>query len=204
MKKYWVLLFLFIALSIYVKVVGEQNIYLNVEVFKLINYHHLGILNPVMVFFSEYGREYVWIPVTAILLAFKKTRRVAITLAASFILAIILGEASKYLVAQLRPFYYISPDYLLVPKPHDYSYPSGHALIVGDGATVLAFTTPKRIWVPLFIEALLVSYSRVYVGVHWPLDILGGWLLGSWIALFTVNMEKLGVLRPFERALKAE
>ena len=204
MKRYWVLLILFLALTIYVKLIGEQNIPLNVEVFKLINYHQYTPLNLVMVFLSKYGREYVWIPVTAILLVFKKTRRIAITLAASFILAIILGEASKYLVAQMRPFYYITPDYLLVPRPHDFSYPSGHALIVGDVSMVLAFTSPKWVWVPLFVEALLVSYSRVYVGVHWPLDILGGWLLGGWIALFTIDMEGRGLLRPFERALKAE
>jgi len=198
MKWYWSLLALFLILSLIVKLVGEQNIQANVYVFQLINYHQITSLNPIMVFFSKYGREYVWIPLTAVLLIFKKTRRIAITLAASFIVAIILGEASKLLIAQPRPFYYIHAN-LLVPEPHDYSYPSGHALIVGDGALVLLQTSPKWLWIPMFIEALIVSYSRVYVGVHWPLDILSGWLLGGWIAYFTIDMEKRGVLKPVEK-----
>lgn len=192
--------------SAYLKIVGEQSFPLNALVFKLINYHQIVALNPIMVFFSKYGREYIWIPLTAILLIFKKTRRIAITLAASFIVAIILGEASKYIMAEPRPFYFIHPDYLLIPKPTDYSYPSGHALIVSDGAMVLALTTYNTyrwLWIIMMIEALIVSYSRVYVGAHWPVDILGGWLLGGWIAYFTVDMEKRGVLYPIERVFRA-
>ena len=204
MRKYWILLVIFVIISIYLKIVGENNFPLNAEIFRLINYHQVSFLNPFFVFFSKYGREYVWIPLTAILLVFKKTRRIAIVLAASFIVAIILGEAAKIIMAQLRPFYYISPDYLLVPKPTDYSYPSGHALIVGDGAMVLFKTSPKWLWIPFMIEALIVSYSRVYVGVHWPIDILGGWLLGSWIAYFTVDMDGRGVLKPIEKLFKVE
>jgi len=204
MRKYWILLIIFVIISIYLKIVGENSFPLNAEIFKLINYHQVGLLNPFFVFFSKYGREYIWIPLTAILLVFKKTRRIAIVLAASFIVSIILGEAGKIIMAQLRPFYYISPDYLLVPKPTDYSYPSGHALIVGDGAMVLFKTSPKWLWIPFMIEALIVSYSRVYVGVHWPIDILGGWLLGSWIAYFTVDMDSRGVLKPIEKLFKVE
>ncbi|MCY0859738.1 MAG: phosphatase PAP2 family protein [Sulfolobaceae archaeon] len=203
MKKYWILLVLFIAFSIYVKFVSEPNVAFNIFLFKLINYNQVSLLNPIMVFFSKYGREYVWIPLTAILLIPKRYRRVAIVLAASFILDIILGEASKYIMAQLRPFYYIHSN-LLVPKPTDYSYPSGHALIVSDGAIVLAETSPKWLWIMMMIEAIIVSYSRVYVGVHWPADILGGWLLGSWTATFTVDMEKRGILRPIEKAFRAQ
>uniref|UniRef100_A0A0F2LK50 UDP-diphosphatase n=2 Tax=Candidatus Aramenus sulfurataquae TaxID=1326980 RepID=A0A0F2LK50_9CREN len=203
MRKYWAFLGLFLVLSLAVKVLSEPNVPFNVELFELINYHQASFFNPVMIFLSLYGREYVWIPLTAVLLVFKRTRKIAITLAASFVLAIILGEASKYLFAQLRPFYYVHAN-LLVPEPHDYSYPSGHALIVGDGAVVLMSTSPKWLWIPMLVEALLVSYSRVYVGVHWPADVLGGWLLGAWTALFSVDMERRGLLKGIEKALKAE
>ncbi|MFP3162929.1 MAG: phosphatase PAP2 family protein [Acidianus hospitalis] len=200
MRKYWLFLIFFVFLSILIKIFGEDNP-INVYLFELINYHQLSYLNAFMVDLSKYGRCYVWIPLNALLLIFKKTRRTGITLAASFILAIILGEASKYIMAEPRPFYFIHSN-LLIPKPHDYSYPSGHALIVGDGAAVLALSSPKWLWIPLLIEALLVSYSRVYVGVHWPADILGGWLLALWIAYFTVEEERKGLLTPVEKIFK--
>lgn len=202
MRKYWILLIIFIIISISLKIVGEFDFPLNAYLFKLINSHQVSFLNPLFIVFSEYGREYVWIPLTAILLIFKRTRKIAIILAASFVVAIILGETTKIFMAQLRPFHYISPDYLLVSRPTDYSYPSGHALIVGDGAIVLYKTSPKWLWIPFMVEALLVSYSRVYVGVHWPIDIFGGWLLGSWIAYFTVDLETRGVLKPIEKLFK--
>nr|WP_240900294.1 phosphatase PAP2 family protein [Sulfuracidifex metallicus] len=143
-----------------------------------------------MVFLSKYGREYVWIPVTAALfIAGGKYRRASIILASAFILAIILGELSKYSVAEPRPFLVLSNYHLLVPKPHDYSYPSGHALIVGVGAITLLLTLPYYISVPLTIEALLVSYSRVYVGVHWPLDVLAGWILAAAISFTALKLE---------------
>nr|WP_256202581.1 hypothetical protein [Sulfuracidifex tepidarius] len=120
--------FIYILLSIIVKLIGEQNFPGNVLLYHAINSSQVTLLNPIMVFLSEYGREYVWIPVTAALfIAGGKYRRASIILASAFVLAIIFGELSKYAVAQPRPFLVLSTYHLLVPKPHDFSYPSGHA-----------------------------------------------------------------------------
>lgn len=66
----------------------------------------------------------------------------------------------------------------LVSVPHSGAFPSGHASTAFACATVLAWAFP-RLRVPAFVLAAAIAWSRVYVGVHWPLDVLGGALLGA-------------------------
>ncbi|QXJ31293.1 undecaprenyl-diphosphatase SepP [Saccharolobus shibatae] len=182
---------IYIIISVVVKIVGEANFPGNIYFLYLINHSQLPAFNPIMLFFSKYGREYIWIPVTAILFIMGgKFRRSSLLLVGGFIIAIILGEVSKYVMAQPRPFLILHNVNLLVPEPTDYSYPSGHALIVAVGAMIVLLTLPYYISIPLLMEALLTSYSRVYIGVHWPLDVLTGWILGIAIALTAMNLEK--------------
>jgi undecaprenyl-diphosphatase len=70
----------------------------------------------------------------------------------------------------------------LVPAPHDASFPSGHAATSFAAATVLSFARPR--WAPAFyLLALAIGFSRVYDGVHYPLDIVGGAVFGVAVAL---------------------
>jgi undecaprenyl-diphosphatase len=70
----------------------------------------------------------------------------------------------------------------LVAVPDTASFPSGHAATSFAGATILAFAFPRV--APLFyVLASAVGFSRVYLGVHYPLDIVGGAVLGTLIAL---------------------
>jgi undecaprenyl-diphosphatase len=69
----------------------------------------------------------------------------------------------------------------LVSVPHSGAFPSGHTTAAFACATVLAWASP-RLGVPVFVLAAAIGCSRIYVGVHWPLDVLGGAVLGVLIA----------------------
>ncbi len=203
MKKYYALLILFVVISIILKITSELNFPLNYILFKEINSNQINFLNSFFIFFAVYGREYIWIPLMLILFVFKRTRKISVDLAGAFIIAIILGELSKFIMAQLRPFDYFQVN-LLINEQNDFSYPSGHALIVSTGAIMLFKNKQKILFYIMLIEAVIVSYGRVYVGVHWPIDIISGWLLGSWISYFYLdNVSRISFINKIYSFLKA-
>jgi len=203
MKKYYVLLILFVVISIILKITSELNFPLNYILFKEINSNQINFLNSFFIFFAVYGREYIWIPLMLILFVFKRTRKISVDLVGAFIIAIILGELSKFIMAQLRPFDYFQVN-LLINEQNDFSYPSGHALIVSTGAIMLFKNKQKILFYIMLIEAVIVSYGRVYVGVHWPIDIISGWLLGSWISYFYLdNVSRISFINKIYSFLKA-
>jgi undecaprenyl-diphosphatase len=95
------------------------------------------------------------------------------------------------------PLRYAEPE-PLVRVPHDGSFPSGHAATSFAGATILAVAFP-RLAPFLFVLAAAVAFSRVYVGVHYPLDIVGGAILGAAVAIIL-----LFLVRRRARAVRQE
>jgi undecaprenyl-diphosphatase len=95
-------------------------------------------------------------------------------------------------IGRLRPPLVYPEPRPLVPTPHTGSFPSGHSATAFACATVIAWASP-RLAVPAFVLAALVAWSRVYVGVHWPLDVLGGSALG---VLVSIALLKLVAARP--------
>ncbi len=187
------LLIIFAAITAYVKLAGPDNI-INSTLYVLTVSGRLSFLNGAMVVLSEYGREYFWIPLVAAMWFFGRGRVKfsAYVMIIAFILAIIAGAVLKPALAVPRPFYFYNFK-LLVSMPHDFSYPSGHALIVWTGVSSTFYYLRKRYVYLLSIEAALVSYSRVYVGVHWPLDVVGGAVLGVAISMIAVYIAESGL-----------
>ena len=159
--------------------------------FQSINNPHGKILDKIMVDLTKYGREVVWISVILLLAVLGKTdgRKAAVLLTIAFLILIPLGTVLKSEIDRTRP----PSGNMLVPDT-GFSFPSGHATIVSAGAAILflRFNKGKQIIfsIILGIEAVLVSYSRIYVGNHYPLDVVGGILLGTGIACAVIAFSK--------------
>ncbi len=82
-------------------------------------------------------------------------------------------------VGRVRPCFAVEGVNAFFPQARSASFPSSHATNIFGAAVVFALSErPRWIWVPAYVVALLVSLSRVYVGVHYPLDVMAGALLG--------------------------
>jgi undecaprenyl-diphosphatase len=106
---------------------------------------------------------------------------VLVLTAAAVVTSDLLARALKGVVGVERPSSrYVHPKPLVSP-PHDHSFPSGHAATSFAAATILTAAVPRLapVW---FLLALAIAYSRIYVGVHYPLDVIGGAALGALVA----------------------
>ena len=140
------------------------------------------MLDPIFVVASAIGTlGAVWLVVAAVLAVERRRPEIVLVVAAGVWAADLLALAGKVLVDRPRPFT-VHPDPApLTRTPLDLSFPSGHAAAAFAGAALLAWYSP-RLAVPLYALAALIACSRVYVGVHYPLDVLGGALLGLGVA----------------------
>ena len=171
--------------------------------------HYYPALTILMIWLTQIGREVFW-PIAIISLFIfggwtgKKT---AVVIAITMLVLIPLGALAKDIVARPRPV--IPKSDFLIAADKEYAFPSGHALIVSAGAAgalLLFRDTPRKLVISIIlsIEATLVCISRVYVGGHYPLDVVGGILLGVGVSLIFVGIEKRieSLMIPIKNILK--
>ncbi len=161
--------------------------------FLSVNNSHISALNNLMILLTEYGREAFWGITTVLLfiLGGWAGRKTAIVIVLSIIVLVPTSYAAKDIVQRLHPAIPAS-DFLIASDPTEYSFPSGHATIVSACAAVALslFRDSKRriaISLGLAVESAMVSVSRVYVGGHYPLDVLGGILLGIGVSFIFIS-----------------
>lgn len=120
-----------------------------------------------------------WITLGVVLLIPKKTRKIGfMALLALGLGALITNVTLKPLIARTRPFDLVEAIVPLVERPHDFSFPSGHTCASFACAAVYYKMLPKKYGVPAVVLAALIGLSRLYVGVHYPTDVLGGLIVG--------------------------
>ena len=141
-------------------------------------------LNPIMQFITFLGDGgWFWILICIILLIYKPTRPVGIVAAVSLLAAaVICNGVIKPLVNRTRPFVAIKELELLTTIPHDSSFPSGHSnASFAVACSITWCLSRKRKWIGaiLIVIAAAIAFSRLYLGVHYPTDVIAGVLLGT-------------------------
>lgn len=125
----------------------------------------------------------IWI-ITGLVLCLKKNLRpYGLMVLAALVCGLLIGNLGiKPLVARLRPFQIREGIELLIRAPGEYSFPSGHTLSSFEAAFVLLYMD-RRAGAAALTLASVIAFSRLYLYVHFPTDVLGGILLAALIAL---------------------
>ena len=155
------------------------------------------IHTPFMVAITKLGDAgIVWIILTVILLLIPKTRKSGVYMAVALIADLIICNVIlKPIVARIRPYSINQTVQLLVTPLKDYSFPSGHTAASFTSVSALYFAGRKRMAAGALIVSVLIAFSRMYLYVHYPTDVLGGLIIGllcGWIADMIIQkvMEK--------------
>ena len=162
----------------------------------------LDVVMPFITFLGDVGL--VWILVSVVLLFFKKTRILGIQLLISIVFAFIVYQCIlKPLIARPRPFVQNPEFTLLIKAPKDFSFPSGHTAC-GFSFVVILFLAKNKWWIPSLVLASLIGFSRLYLYVHFPTDVLCGAICGTVFGGISYYFSKkiLGVLGEKREAVK--
>ena len=137
-------------------------------------------LDPIMKAITMLGdKGLIWILITLALLIARRTRKLGVMCAASMVFGLIITNLIiKNWAARIRPYEMVQGLNCIVPLAKDWSFPSGHTTNSLACAWVLFRKAPKKFGVPALILAILIAFSRLYVGIHYPTDVLGGALIG--------------------------
>lgn len=125
-----------------------------------------------------------WILLSVVLICFKKTRMIGVVTLSSIAFCFLINNiVLKNVVARARPFDTYNDIIPLIAKPTDYSFASGHTTCSFAAAVSLSRFLNKPLAIVSLAFATLVSFSRLYLGVHYPTDVLTGIAIGTFGSL---------------------
>lgn len=153
------------------------------------------VLTQSMIIISFFGREVIFVVtiIVVILLLLKKHRREAVLFSLTIFGSALLNTQLKNIIQRPRPT--LNPLQIV----HDFSFPSGHAdssLVFYITLTYLVFrfTHNKKTTLAMFflsaVIILLVGVSRIYLGVHYPSDVIAGYIFGFWWCVTMITIDK--------------
>ena len=141
----------------------------------------MDFIMPIITIFGDAG--IFWIACAVILLLIPKYRKVGLSMGIALLLGLLVCNVTmKPLFHRIRPYDY-KEQYLdtliplLVERQHDFSFPSGHTIASFEACTALMLRN-KRLGIPATILAILIAFSRLYLYVHYPSDVIASVILG--------------------------
>jgi undecaprenyl-diphosphatase len=166
---------------------------MELDILRAIDSIHNPVLDSIMVFITHLGDAGIfWIAISVVLLFFKKYRKIGVVSLGALILSVLFTNVIiKNLFDRVRPFMYDEAvrQRLLIAEPFDSSFPSGHSS-ASMAAAVSIFIYNKKIGIPALAAALLIAFSRLYLFVHFPTDVLTGLILGILYAVASAAVVK--------------
>ena len=159
---------------------------------------YCGFLDKLMPLITLLGDAGIfWIAIAVVLLFFPKTRKMGLSMGAALLRGVVICNIiMKPAFARIRPYDYQLEHFgktiqLLVSTPHDFSFPSGHTIASFEAATAICIHNKK--WgIPALVLACLIAFSRLYLYVHYPTDVLASVVLGIGFAFLGSWMVKKG------------
>lgn len=136
---------------------------------------------PIVTLFGDGG--VFWIGIAVLLLFFAKYRKTGFSMGMALVLGLVVCNITlKPLVARIRPYDFQLQEFgreitLLISAQHDFSFPSGHTIASFEACTVLLLHD-KRMGIPATVLAIPIAFSRLYLYVHYPTDVLVSLVLG--------------------------
>ncbi len=140
----------------------------------------------------------LWVILSGVMLCFKKTRMIGALALTSLLLALLCNNVIiKNLVGRTRPYDLYADLIPLIKKPHDASFASGHTTASFAAAVTYIRFFSKPISAIILCYAALVGISRLYLGVHYPTDVICGCLIGisSALLVYSVYSKKFDLAR---------
>lgn len=150
---------------------------------------HNPVLDKIMVFITSIGNGgLIWIGLAVFMIFFKKYRKCAISIGISLLLMELIGNVIlKEWIMRDRPCWIDPAVELLVKAPSGYSFPSGHTFS-SFASAITVFLNHKKEGIAAIVLASLIAFSRMYIFVHFPTDILGGMVFGTGVAVLVYFM----------------
>ena len=144
-----------------------------------------GFMDTIMPIITMFGDEGIfWIACAVLLLFFPKTRRTGLGMGIAMAIGLVIcNMILKPVVARPRPYDFQLEHFqvtipLLISGLSDFSFPSGHTIASFEACTALMLGD-KRMGIPATILAILIAFSRLYLYVHYPTDVLVSVVLGT-------------------------